>query len=170
MRNLWSGTLAALAIAAIGINAQAQQHASSTVTVVGCLQHATENGSMAGTVLGTSAPPERAGTLANLNEPQGFMLADATPAKATGANEAPTGTSGATTGRATKETRTSYMLQGDVKRLNDYVGRRVEVTGAVAPPVSSGANEPASSRMRAGTARLHVASIRPVAADCQSRK
>lgn len=166
MRNLWTGTAAALAIACIGISAEAQKSESSTITVVGCLQHATESGSLAGTALGTSAPPERAGTLANLNEPEGFILADARPASATETKERPTGTSGTKANRQKK----SYVLEGDMKRLNDYVGRRVEVTGAVASPATSGVNSPASARMRAGTARLQVASIRVVANNCSNGK
>ena len=55
--------------------------AGSTITVVGCIQNAVADGSVAGTPLGTSATPANAGAVANAQPPiDGYLLTGARPA------------------------------------------------------------------------------------------
>jgi hypothetical protein len=154
---------------------------SSTISLSGCVQQADADGSIAGTPLGTSAPPEQAGAVANRNLPwEGYLLADAHPttgdasaapsqdATATGTAGA-AGTSGAagTTGAAAARMPVTYALDGDTTQLAGFKGQRVEVTGTIVEPAPSQAGASgSSSTFRTGVKGLKVTSIKSVAPKC----
>jgi len=137
------------------------------VTVSGCLQRAQRDGSGGGTVVGTTAPPNVADREANSSEiVDAFLLADASPigkGSATGgasADAAATGTSG--------RTPTSFGLQGREAELERYTGARVEVTGTVIAPATSGRGT-GGAATAAGARRLRVESFKVVAEKCAVR-
>jgi hypothetical protein len=172
-RNVWRMAAAGLFMWTIGVFAQDRgaQPQSSTVTVVGCMQQGERNGSVAGTGLGTSVPPNLAGPAANSNEPVGFLLTDATSTAAPAAtNPSPTGTAGDAAANRAQPDRTSYALEGDENQFLDHKGHRVEVTGTLAPPMSSGAGtgRPNDPAFKSGVQRLRVSSIKMIAADCKT--
>ena len=140
----------------------------ATITVAGCLENAVADGSLGGTPLGTSATPSNAGVVANAQPPvDGFLL---TGAQAAGA--APVGTTGATAAApardagASKEELKTYALEGNRDELAAHKGHRVEITGTVAPPASSGANDRAAAEFKTGVQRLRVQTIKMTAESC----
>jgi hypothetical protein len=175
-------------VCAVALNAYAQQPGApqgaaaaapiSTISVTGCLQQADADGSIAGTPLGTSAPPDQAGAVANRNLPwQGFLLADARPAEGAAAparNDAGTTAAPASAAQATGTSGTTdsklavtYALDGDTNQLAGLKGQRVEVTGAVmeAAPSQAGASG-STSTFKTGVKRLKVTAIKSVAPAC----
>ena len=140
----------------------------STITVAGCVENAVADGSLGGTPLGTSATPNNAGVVANVMPPvDGFLLTGARPAGA-----APVGTTGATAGAPARDTDTSkeelktYALEGNRDELAAHKGHRVEITGTLAPPASSGANDRAAGEFKTGVQRLRVQTIKMTAESC----
>ncbi len=93
-----------------------------------------------------------------------FLLADASPigkGSATGgASAGATGTSG--------RTPTSFGLQGREAELERYTGARVEVTGTVIAPATSGRGT-GGAATAAGARRLRVESFKVVAEKCAVR-
>jgi hypothetical protein len=143
----------------------------STITVAGCLENAVADGSLGGTPLGTTATPSNAGVIANAQPPvDGFLLTGARPAGA-----APVGTTGATAAAPargadpSKEELKTYALEGNRDELAAHKGHRVEITGALAPPASSGANDPAAREFKTGVQRLRVQTIKMTAESCQEK-
>lgn len=142
----------------------------ATITVSGCVENAVADGSLGGTPLGTTATPSNAGAVANAQLPvDGFLLTGARP---TTASTSPVGTTGATAGApareaepATEELRT-YALEGNRDELAAHKGHRVEITGALAAPASSGANDPAAREFKTGVQRLRVQTIKMTAESC----
>jgi hypothetical protein len=142
--------------------------AGSTITVVGCVQNAVADGSLGGTPLGTSATPATAGAVANAQPPvvDGYLLTGARPAVA-----APVGTSGASAAapasdkEASKDALKTYALEGNRDELAAHKGHRVEISGTLAPPVSSGA----SREFQTGVQRLRVQTIKMTAERCQEK-
>jgi hypothetical protein len=166
----------ALSTATIGAQTQAVPPTPSAgasgaaVRVVGCVENAVADGSLGGTPLGTSATPANAGAVANA-QPRidGFLLTGARPAEA-----APVGTSGAADAAArghdaAKDELKTYALEGNREELAAHKGHRVEVSGTLAPPVSSGANAPASREFQTGVQRLRVQAIKMLAESCQAK-
>jgi hypothetical protein len=140
----------------------------SAITVSGCVENAVADGSLGGTPLGTSATPNNAGVVANVQPPvDGFLLTGARPAGA-----APVGTAGATAAApardadGSKEELRTYALEGNRDELAAHKGHRVEITGTLAPPASSGANDPAAREFKTGVQRLRVQSIKMTAESC----
>jgi hypothetical protein len=152
-----TGVFVVLAAATLGAQAPSGKaqgrnadQPGATITVVGCMQAADADGSVAGTPLGTSATPAQAGPVANLNEPvNGFILTGARPA---GSPDAPVATAGgnpsgsagtagsgaaAPAGANDAQTPRTYVLEGNQAELATHKGHRVEVTGTVASPVPS---------------------------------
>jgi hypothetical protein len=151
------------------------------------------------TPLGAPAVPARGGPSGNLGElASTFLLADAMPVgpAAPAATTAPSGTAGtsgalqkkpAANGSSSEHAESmTYGLEGNDAELARYVGQRVEVTGTIAPPVTPGAgggrtqaapgpnaNDPhvssGSGPAQSGTERLHVTSIKSIAADCTTK-
>jgi hypothetical protein len=141
----------------------------STITVVGCIENAVADGSIGGTPLGTSATPANAGTVANAQPPvDGYLLTGARPAapSAVGTTGA-AGAAPADSKEGSKEELKTYALDGDRNELAAHKGHRVEITGTLAPPVSSGANAPASREFQTGVQRLRVQAIKTTADSCK---
>jgi hypothetical protein len=140
----------------------------SPITVTGCVENAVADGSLGGTPLGTSATPANAGVVANAQPPvDGFLLTGAQPAGAS-----PVGTTGATAAApareadASKEELKTYALEGNRDELATHKGHRVEITGTLAPPASSGANDAATRAFKTGVQRLRVQTIKMTAESC----
>lgn len=148
---------------------------NSTIKVVGCVQNAELDGSLAGTPLGTSATPANAGVIANLQEPAaGFILTGARPAEEAPASKpGPVGTAGVAGKDTPRENPKTYALDGNIDQLATYRGHRVEVTGTVAPPVTAerdrAANRPPSP-FQTGVERLRVQSITTIETTCANAK
>jgi hypothetical protein len=127
---------------------------SSKISVEGCVERAQRTGSVAGTGVGTSAPPNVADREANSSEILDvFMLTDAQPVAAD---------------RSSGTQRTSYALTGHEKEFGGHTGHRVQVVGTLAPPVSSGAST--GSVAAAGIRRIQVESIKMIAASCSGKQ
>jgi hypothetical protein len=155
------------ALTAGGIQAAAQDRgvvkADESITATGCLQRAQRTGSAGGTVVGTSAPPDRADDEANSSEMvDKFLLASAVPVPAAGTPRAdassPTGTSGTVQP-------TSFGLEGHEADLEQHNGARVEVSGVIIPPASSGQGT-GGAATASGVKRIRVASFKVLAAKC----
>jgi hypothetical protein len=138
------------------------------ITVAGCVENAVADGSLGGTPLGTSATPSSAGVVANV-QPQvdGFLLTGAEPAGAS-----PVGTTGETAAapardadHANEELKT-YALEGNRDELSAHKGHRVEITGTLAAPASSGANDRSAQAFKTGVQRLRVQTIKMIAKSC----
>ena len=137
----------------------------STITVTGCIENAVADGSLGGTPLGTSATPANAGAVANAQPPvDGFLLTGARPATAS-----PVGTTGsaAPANGGSKEELKTYALEGNRDDLAPHKGHRVEITGMLAPPASSGANDPAAREFKTGVQRLRVQTVKMTAETCK---
>jgi hypothetical protein len=179
--------LGCVAVSGLALGAQTQSvpptpspaASSSTITVVGCVEEAVADGSLGGTPLGTSATPADAGRVANVQpRVDGFVLTGARPASAGAVGTAGSGSNApgaaATTGAAdaSKEELKTYALEGDRNELAPHKGHRVEITGAVAPPASSGVNRPAGRAddpFQTGVQRLRVQAVKMVAATCETK-
>jgi hypothetical protein len=175
MTRFTCAVLAGITASALSIAAQTPQPGASTpgstVTVTGCVEQAVADGSIGGTPLGTSVTPANAGAVANAQPPvDGYLLTGARPA-----NSAPVGTSGASAAtaarenEASKEKLTTYALEGNRNELASHKGHRVEITGSLAPPVSSGTNAPASKEFQTGVQRLRVQAIKMTSESCQEK-
>ena len=174
MSRLSCAVLGCVAVSTLTIGAQTQPETPTTaagaaITVVGCVQNAVADGSVAGTPLGTSATPGNAGAVANAQPPiDGYLLTGARPA------DAAVGTSGGSaaapgSGNTSKETLKTYALEGNRDELAAHKGHRVEISGTLAPPVSSGANAPANREFQTGVQRLRVQAIKMTAESCQEK-
>jgi hypothetical protein len=162
--------IVALGCSIVPIAAQSPQSAGGErLTVSGCLQRAQRNGSVGGTIVGTSAAPSTADDEANSGAMvDAFLLTDARidPAGASGSSTpAPTGTAG-TAGRTEP---TTFGLQGHEPELEQHQGARVEVTGVVMPPATSGRGT-GGAATAAGAKRLRVESYKVVAEKCQPQQ
>lgn len=145
------------------------------VTVSGCLQRAQRNGSVGGTVVGTSAAPNTADDEANSSAiVDAFLLAEAAPviagvpvqpgnAAAGGSSRADTATG--TSGRAEL---TSYGLQGREDELGRHQGARLQVTGTVMPAATSGRGT-GGNATASGVKRIKVESFKILAEKCQAQ-
>ena len=138
---------------------------ADSVTLEGCIQRNTST---------PSATPGATGT-AGSNAGQ-FVLANAM--KPTGAAAGSVGTAGRTSADASSATIASmYRLDGDTSKLTPHVGHKVEVTGSVQMPSSTGApsasvggaasGTPSASASSAANAPMFkVDSVKMVAASC----
>jgi len=159
MRNVWIGSVAALALACtVGIGAQttaspatsSNQAASDTITVTGCLKAADAMGSATGTSGSTTA-----GSSSTASASDRFMLANATMGAATTASTGTAGTSTAGTASTApgtprtgaSATGSSYTLNGDASELRRHLNHQVEIKGRL--DSSAGMSSTAS---RPGTA------------------
>jgi hypothetical protein len=145
----------------------------ATVTVVGCIENAVADGSLGGTPLGTSATPNNAGVVANVQPPvDGFLLTGARPVAdaAVGTSGAAAGTPAATNAPPAKEELKTYALEGDRNELAAHKGHRVEITGALAPAAPSGVNPRDASgddAFKTGVQRLRVQTLTMKEAKCK---
>jgi hypothetical protein len=181
MTRISCAVLGSVALATLSLSAQAPSvpptpstgPSAATITVVGCIENAVADGSLGGTPLGTSATPANAGTVANVQPPvDGFLLTAARPAEAgavgtSGASSAGAVSTAGAAAAATEELKT-YALEGDRNDLAAHKGHRVEITGALAPPASSGVNpRPDPEAFKTGVQRLRVQSVKMIAASCK---
>lgn len=142
----------------------------STITVTGCVENAVADGSIGGTPLGTSATPANAGVVANAQPlVDGYLLTGAQPASASpvGTSGASAATPSATANAPAKPELTTYALEGNRDELAAHKGHRVEITGTLAPPASSGANAPAGRDFQTGVQRLRVQTLKMTAESCK---
>ena len=184
MTRISFAVLGGVAVATLSLNAQQTQSvpptpsagpSMATITVVGCIENAVADGSLGGTPLGTSATPADAPAVANAQpRVDGFLLTGARPAEA-----AAVGTSGASTpgaagatgaagaADAAKDELKTYALEGNNSELAAHKGHRVEITGALAQPASSGANPSDRDAFKTGVQRLRVQAVKMVAESCK---
>ena len=136
---------------------------TSTATVVGCVQRVDQSGTLSTTIPERAATPESAGVLANLGEPgPGFLLADAALESAAGVKIG-----------IKADLPKRYVLMGGENDLAKHEGRRVRITGTVAPstkPADQPVGTSGSNQIKSETRRLKVASIEAVPGDCVPRK
>ena len=152
-------SLFAVVLGATLVFAQTPQDGDK-VTVSGCLQRAQRNGSAGGTVVGTSASPNTAGDEANSSAlVDAFLLSAATPV--VGGVPQATGTSG------TADI-TTFGLSGREAELERHQGARVQVTGKVVPPATSGRGT-GGTATATGVTRIEVESFKILADKCETR-
>jgi hypothetical protein len=141
------------AVAMVGEAQVRTPEPAAAKTVVGCVERAQRTGSLAGTAVGTSASPNTAPQEANSGEPvEAFML---------------TGASAKDADRAVAPT--SYALEGHEAEFANHTGHRIEVTGKLAPPRSSGRGASQNPQFAAGVQRLQVESFKMLAPNCSTR-
>src|SRR4051794_1073384 len=136
-----------------GAQSATSPRAGGTVVVVGCIERAQRNGSLAGTAVGTSATPNTAPQEANSTEPTDRLMLTGVSQK----------------GAEPTQELAAYALDGREKELAAHTGHRVEVTGnlAAAAPSSRGAS--GDSRTAAGVPRLRVESFKMISTSCTAR-
>lgn len=168
-------SLSVVALGTVMLSAQAPQNGEK-VTVAGCLQRAQRNGSVGGTIVGTSASPNTAAQEANSGTMvDAFLLSEATPVVA-GVPQAPadpsaaasTAASTTATGTSGKADITTYGLSGREDELSRHPGARLEVTGTIEPPVTSGRGT-GDQATAAGAKRIKVDSFKILADKCQAQ-
>jgi hypothetical protein len=147
-------------VLATTLSAQAPQDGDK-VTVAGCLQRAQRTGSVGGTVVGTSASPNTAADEANSSAlVDAYLLSQATPVVG-GAPQA-TGTSG--TAQIT-----TFGLSGREAELERHLGARLQVTGKVVPPATSGRGA-GGAATATGVKRIEVESFKILAEKCEGNQ
>jgi hypothetical protein len=169
-------SLIAAGLIAIGpslVSAQSAQPATGEhVTVAGCVQRAQRNGSLGGTVLGTSAAPNTADDEANSGSMvNGFLLTEATPVVA-GSPDSNTSaraeTTPAATGTSGRVEPTTFGLRGREAELERHQGARLQVTGTIIPPASSGRGT-GGAATETGIKRIEVESFKILADHCTAQ-
>ena len=164
MSRLSCAVLGCVAVSTLTIGAQTQPVTpapaagapGSTITVVGCVQNAVADGSVAGTPLGTSATPANAGAVANAQPPiDGYLLTGARPARR-GARRNVRRVSGRTRQReGNVEGRAEDLRPGGNRdELAAHKGHRVEISGRWRRPC------------RAAPTLPRIASSRPAFSGC----
>ncbi|HUR36009.1 MAG TPA: hypothetical protein VM032_19535 [Vicinamibacterales bacterium] len=144
------------------------------VTVAGCLQRAQRNGSIGGTVVGTSASPATADDEANSSEMvNAFLLSEATPVvngapAAVPDSSTPTPGSTAAVGTSGRPQMTTFGLVGQEAELERHPGARLEVTGTIVPAASSGRGT-GGAATATGVKRIQVESFKVVAEKCEAQ-
>lgn len=159
----------ALALAMLAASSMHAQDGAVTpdeaITARGCLQRAQRNGSLGGTVVGTTASPDRADDEANSGDlVNAFILAEAVRADST-TQPAPSGAGRRASGTSGRAEITSFGLSGHEDELERHTGAQVEVTGVLASPATSGRG-PGGAATAAGTKRIRVGSFTVLAAKC----
>jgi hypothetical protein len=172
MRNVWIGTVAALAFAA-GLAAQTstspattstQQTGQNTVTVTGCLQAADSmgaatTGTAGSTTPGTSSTEASRGsdrfvlnnaTMGSAASRTGTSGTTATGTSTAGTSTAGTSTAGTSTAGAARTAGSSYMLDGNASELRRHINHQVEITGRL--DSSASASRPATAGGTTSTA------------------
>lgn len=141
-----------VALAAAGRAPVGAQSNGQSITATGCVNRAVNNGSLAGGPGVPPTTPNRAGVLANSNEPTDVILLNgATP---------PTAASQAAAHDAANALPASYVLDGSLRDLEPHLGHQVEVTGTV-QAVNEGAKD-----AKTLVNHIKVASIKMVANEC----
>ena len=132
-----------------------------SVSVTGCIAQAQRDGSLGAKATGTQATPETAASEANNPDPTNrYQLVDATPLAADGRRA---DTPAATTGG--KPDRTTYALRGQEKELAKHMGHRVQITGALMPPIEAKLPPKAASTAE-GIRAVQVTALKMIGTDC----
>lgn len=163
-----AATALVLGLAFVGIDAQTPPSTGERVTATGCVQRAQRDGSIGGTVVGTSAAPNTADDEANSSVMvDAFLLTDAVPSTAAsgGATTAGTATEPSATGTTGRTERTTFGLRGHEAELERNLGARVEVTGTVMPAAQSGRGT-GGGATASGAKRLNVESYKVLTEKC----
>jgi len=152
------------------LSAQAPEDGQK-VTVAGCLQRAQRNGSIGGTIVGTSAAPNTAPQEANSGAlVDAFLLTEAkqvtggVPPQSASASATANGTTA--TGTSGKADITTYGLSGRESELERHQGARLEVTGIIESPVTSGRGT-GNQTTASGAKRIKVDSFKILADKCE---
>ena len=169
MKRRWSGVIAALIGATVGLGSVEAAQSSSPargaqgaeqgrpaapsapgqVTLTGCLQDAPAPG----------VPGERPDASADAKS---FVLTDAKMGSGGQTDKGAVGTSGSSASR--------FELDGDQKTLSGHIDHQVEVTGTLQadpPPSGAAAGSPAArTGSRTAAPKLKVASVTMIAARC----
>jgi hypothetical protein len=148
--------LAAAGVLATITAAQPNRSGSSETVVAGCLNQASENGSLAASPGVRPATPETADDLANLNLPTGAFVLNGATARNAAPSPSPRGDVEKTPGQQRLQ---SYVLHGDRDKLAAHVGHQVEVSGTVR---ITDTEKPTGTRI----AHIDVRDIRMLAASC----
>jgi hypothetical protein len=165
-------SLSAVVLGTAWLSAQTPQNGEK-VTVAGCLQRAERNGSIGGTIVGTSASPNTAAQEANSGAlVDAYLLTEAKPVVAGVQPESgatPSSATGTTaTGTSGKADITTYGLSGREDELSRHPGARLEVTGTIEPPVTSGRGT-GGQTTATGAKRIKVESFKILADKCQAQ-
>jgi hypothetical protein len=132
------------------------------IVAVGCVNRASQDGSLAGTSAVPPATPETAATLANSSEStNGFMLNGATKPDASSEARALASSHG-----PSAATEAAYVLDGKRPEIERHAGHRVEVTGILVASNNTGGTS-AHPSMKSNVAHIQVASIRMIATTCK---
>lgn len=152
-------------VASASLSAQTPPAQTPSVSVTGCVAQVQRDGSLGPKASGVQATPDTAANEANNPNPTNrYELLDATPP---GSGEKPAET--ATAGTAPKPARTTYALRGQENELAKHLGHRVQITGALTPPLTE--KLPAKDAKAAETIRtVQVASVKMVGTDCSPAK
>lgn len=152
-------TATAISFTAVVVVAMQPPPVSRTVTVVGCISQAVNDGSLSGSPGVPPSTPATAGTLANSAEPTGvYLLNGATPPDTTADLR-----DDAEARQPPRHRRVTYELEGQQAEFQRHAGRLVEVTGVFT--VSSRG----TTALTASTVNhLKVARVRSLARKCPS--
>ena len=152
-------------VASASLSAQTPPAQTPSVSVTGCVAQVQRDGSLGPKASGVQATPDTAANEANNPNPTNrYELLDATPL---GSDAKPEET--ATAGTAPKPARTTYALRGQDNELAKHLGHRVQITGALMPPLTE--KLPAKDAKAAETVRtVQVASVKMVGTDCSPAK
>jgi hypothetical protein len=163
------GALVGLLMTGGALTAQDRLPDRGTITVTGCLNRAQRNGSVGGTIVGTTAAPNTADDEANSSVMvDAFLLTNAKPASAGDDGSGAPGGAPSTAGTAGRVDPTTYGLQGREPELERHSGARLEVTGTILPPASSGRGT-GGAATATGARRLRVESFKVLAEQCSAQ-
>jgi hypothetical protein len=136
----------------------AEAQTQGSVTAVGCISPAVQDGSLSGSPGVPPATPATAPVLANSAQPTGvFLLNGATAPDATAEQR-----EHAAKGHVPKENAVTYELEGQQPELDRHVGELVEVTGTLTVQ----AKGPAQTKSTVH--HLKLSSVRALAPKCPS--
>ncbi len=154
-------TIVTIALASIGptngVFGQTPAKAPHTITAVGCVSPAVNDGSLSGSPGVPPSTPATAPILANSAQPTGaFLLNSATPPDATAdARKA------AASGQPITEVAVTYVLEGQQPEFQRLSGQLVEATGALVVH-SRGTTSQTTSKVN----HLKVTALRSLAPKC----
>ena len=135
------------------------------LTIVGCVERAQRDGSVAGTPVGTSATsPNTADDEANSGAMVDRFLLTGAATSETADGAPPSPTTAAPAGD--QQPARSYALRGHDQELRGHVGHKVEVTGTVTAPRQPQSNR-AEAAAASGVQQLVVDSVKMVKESCR---
>jgi hypothetical protein len=148
-------------VASVSLSAQTTPAPGRSVSITGCVAQVQRDGSLGPKASGTQATPETAATEANSPLPTDrYQLTDATPVADPGhpADKA-------SAASATTDAKTAYALRGLEKELAKHLGHRVQITGALLPPLETKLPSRAAATAE-GIGIVQVAAVKMMGTDC----